>query len=146
MIKVEAKITIERAPDEVFAYLTNFENNPLWQSGMVTARFTSDPPLGVGSTYTQVAKFLGRRVDSTFAVVDFEPGRLVKITSTSGSFPITVTRTVEPAGSGSLVRAAIEGDASGFFRLAEPLMRRLVQRSVTADYDRLKEILEAAGS
>ena len=146
MIHIESSVTIRRAPEEVFAYITNFENNPEWQSGMISARFTSDPPLDVGSTYAQVAKFLGRRVESNFVVVAFEPGHLIKITTTSGSFPITVTRSVEPAQDGSVVRAIVEGDSSGFFRLAEPLMRRMVQRSVNSDYAQLKQLLEDADS
>ncbi len=69
---------------------------------------------------------------------------MVKATSTAGSFPITFTRIVEPAGDGSQarVKAIIEGDSSGFFKIAEPLMKRMVQRSVEGDYQRLKMIFE----
>ena len=143
MIRVEADVTINRSSDEVFAFLSNFENNPKWQAGMQAARFTSEGPLGIGSTYAQVAKFLGRRIESTFEVIDYEPGRMVKATSSSGSFPITFTRIAEADGDGTQVRAIIEGDASGFFKLATPILRRLVQRSVDADYANLKRILEA---
>ena len=142
MIKIETEVKIDRPADEVFAFISNFENNPRWQSGQLEARFTSDGPLRVGSTYDQVAKFLGRRVVSTFEVVEYEPGRKVKASSTSGSFPITFTRIVEPSKEGSEVTATIEGDASGFFKLAEPLLARMVQRSVDSDYRNLKRILE----
>ena len=145
MIRVETSIIVNRPSEVIFDYISNFENNPLWQSGMVEARFTSEPPLDVGSTYAQVAKFLGRRVESTFEVIAFEPGRLVKATSTSGSFPITFTRIVEPLTEGTRVSATIEGDSSGFYRLAEPLMKRLVQRSVDGDYAKLKVVLESSG-
>ena len=143
MIRVESSVEIGRPPAEVFAYIANFENNPEWQSGMLEAHFTSPGPLAVGSTYSQVARFLGRRVESNFEVIAYEPGRLIKITTTSGSFPITVTRKVEAAGEGSRVSAIVEGDSSGFFRVAEPLMRRMVQRSVEGDYTRLKDLLES---
>ncbi|UCD42783.1 MAG: SRPBCC family protein, partial [Chloroflexota bacterium] len=138
MIKVETKVLIERPSDEVFAYISNFENNPKWQSGQIEARFTSEGPLGVGSTYDQVAKFLGRRIVSTFEVLEYEPNCKVKASSTSGSFPITFTRMAEPRGEGTEVTAIIEGDASGFFKLAEPLLKRMVQSSVDADYQNLK--------
>jgi hypothetical protein len=49
---------------------------------------------------------------------------------------------VEPIEGGTLVTAIIEGDASGFFKLAEPLLARMVQGSVNADYANLKYILE----
>ncbi len=135
-------MVISRPPEEVFAYISNFENNPRWQGGMKEARFTSHGPLGVGSTYAQVATFLGRRVESTFEVIDYQPNRSVKATSTSGSFPITFTRIVEPVDNGAKVSAIVEGDATGFFKLAQPLLARMVRRSVDADYANLKEILE----
>jgi uncharacterized membrane protein len=143
MIKVETTVHINRPPHEVFIYLSNFENNPKWQSGMREARFTSEGPLRLGSTYEQVASFLGRPVLSTFEVIGYEPGQMVKATSTSGSFPITFTRMVAAEGEGTRVTAVIEGDASGFFKLAEPLLARFVQRSVDNDYANLKKILEA---
>jgi uncharacterized membrane protein len=143
MIKVETSVSINRPSDEVFAYIANFENNPEWQSGMQSAHFTTDGPLQIGSTYEQVAKFFGRPVISTFEVIAYEPGRMIKATSTSGSFPITFTRMVTSLENGTHVTAIIEGDASGFFKLAEPLLKRMVQRSVDGDYTNLKQILES---
>jgi len=97
----------------------------------------------VGSTYEQRARFLGRTVTSTFVVTDHEPGRSITIESTSGSFPITVRRSVEPIDEGrTRVTAEIDGDPGRFFRLFGPLLRRLAQRSVNADYARLRAILE----
>jgi hypothetical protein len=143
MIQVETGVQIQLPSDIVFAYISNFELNPTWQSGMVEAKFMSEPPLRVGSTYEQVSKFLGRKIVSEFEVIAFEPGHMVKATTTSGSFPITFTRTVESEGDGCRVSAVIEGDASGFFKLAEPIMAHLVQNSVDRDYANLKELLES---
>jgi uncharacterized membrane protein len=143
MLKVETTVQIDRPSEEVFAYLSNFENNPEWQSGQLQAKFTSDGPLRVGSTYDQVAKVLGRRVVSTFKVIEFESDRMVKASSTSGSFPITFTRMVEPDDEVTKVTAIIEGDAGGFFKLAEPLLKVMVKNSVDADYRNLKRIMES---
>ena len=145
VINIEVRISVSRPPDEVFAFISNFENNPKWQSGMQEAQFTSKGPLGVGSTYVQVAKFLGRRIESTFEVVEYVPNRLVKAASTSGSFPITFTRIVDSGMDGAVVSAIVEGDATGFFKLAEPLLARMVRRTVNADYRTLKALLESPG-
>lgn len=40
------------------------------------------------------------------------------------------------------LRAVIRGDASGLFRIASPIMRFMVNRSVQADYARLEALLE----
>lgn len=136
-MQVTTSVEVAAAPEVVFAYISDAANNPQWQSGMVSARWTSDGSIGVGSTYDQVATFLGRTIESTFEVEAFEPGRMIRASSTGGSFPITFTRIVEPAGDGSRVSAVISGDASGFFRLAEPILRAMVQRSVARDYETL---------
>lgn len=143
MIEVSSDVVIARPAADVFAFVADAENNPRWQQGMRSCRWTSEGPIGVGATYEQHASFLGRAMESTFEVAAFEPGRSITITTTASTFPITVTRTVEPLGdTTSRVRAEVRGDASGIFRLASPLMRWMVQRSVRADYRRLKALLE----
>jgi hypothetical protein len=142
MIKVESKIFINKGYQEVFRFISDFENNPIWQKGMKKAQFTTTDPIGIGSTYNQEASFLGKKIVSSFIVTDFKEGHLIKIKSTSSSFPIQVTRSVEPVGTGTNVYALVEGDARHFFKLAQPILKKVVERSVYGDYRRLKEILE----
>lgn len=59
-------IEIERPAAEAFEFIADFENNPRWQGGMRSCRWTSEGPLRVGSTYVQEASFLGRRIDTHF--------------------------------------------------------------------------------
>lgn len=132
-----ASRTIRRPADEVFSFLADAENNPDWQRGMTSCEWITPPPVRVGSTYRQTASFLGRRVVSTFEVREFVPGRLIRFTTIESSFPIDVTRRVEPVDDTACrVIAEISGEPPGPGFLA-PLIRRIAQRSVDADYDRL---------
>lgn len=141
-MELSASTTVDRPADEVFAFVSDAANNPRWQRGMRSCVWTSPPPLGVGSTYRQEASFLGRPVVTEFEVVDHQPGRSITIQSISGPFPIRVQRTVTPIdATTSRIDAAIEGEPGRFFRLATPLVQRLAQRSVTADYRRLEALL-----
>lgn len=143
MTEVIVRTEIERPADEVFAYLADMANNPDWQRGQQRCTWTSEPPLRLGSTYDQEARFLGRSIVSSFEVVELEPGRRIRITSTAGSMPIDVTRTVDPlADDRCRVGAEVRGTAPGPMRLLGPLLDRLVERSVRGDYQRLKERLE----
>ena len=145
MISVTATINIDRPAPVAFALVSDFERNPEWQRGMVSCTFTTDPPLRVGSRYDQEARFLGRPIISTFEVLQLDADRMVKATTVSGTFPITFTRTVTPDGPDRcVVTALVEGDASGVFRIAAPLIRQMVQRSVRSDYRRLKTLLEGS--
>lgn len=144
-MRLTSSVEIDRPPEEVFAVISDFSRNPEWQKGMKSARWTSEPPARVGSTYEQVARFLGRDVITVFEVTAYEPDRSVTIESRESSFPITVTRSVEPLGSDrSKVTAQIVGEPGRFFRLFGPLLRTMAQRSVRGDYERLRRLLEAS--
>ena len=144
MIEVETTISVARSAADVFDFVADMANNPDWQRGMQSCRWTSEPPIRVGSKYDQVASFLGREIRSSFVVTEYEPGRMIRIETTSGPMPIDVTRTVEAEGADSCrVSAVVRGDAAGLFRITEPLMRVMVDRSVRQDYVRLKAALES---
>ena len=46
MPKIEMSIVINRPVEEVFAFLSDFENNPKWQATSVEARKISEGPVG----------------------------------------------------------------------------------------------------
>ena len=143
MTKTVVDIDIMQPSDEVFAYITNFENNPKWQNGMKSCKFTSAGPLDVGTTYEQVARFLGRTIVTKFEVVEYEPNRMIKFVSRESTFPLRITRSVKPIDGGTRVHAVIEGEPTGFlFKLLGPLLNRLVSRSINRDYAQLKRLLE----
>ena len=145
-VRIVNEIVINRPPVDVFEFIADVGNNPQWQRGMKEAHFTSGPPLRVGSTYAQVATFLGRRIESRFEIVEYEPGRLIKGSTTVSPFPITFTRFVEPDGEFSHVTAIVEGRPDGVFGLVSPIVRRMVGASVARDYANLKRLMEGLTS
>ena len=143
-MRLSATREIERPADDVFAFFADASNNPKWQKGQVSCQWVTPPPVEVGSVYQQEARFLGRRVLTRFEVVEHVPGRVIAINSVESSFPIRVRRTVEALGpSRSRVTTDIKGEPGGFFRIAGPMLGWLAQRSVDADYDRLKRLLDS---
>lgn len=143
-MKLSATREIARPATEVFAFFADASNNPLWQKGQRSCVWATPPPIAVGSVYDQEATFLGRKVTSRFEVVEYDPKGVITIQSIRGSFPITVRRSVQPVGSHrSRVIADISGEPAGFFRVASKALQRSAQRSVDADYDRLKHLLES---
>lgn len=135
-------VTVEREipqpAQEVFAFFSDASNNPTWQKGMVSCAWTSEGPIDVGSTYEQVAGFLGKEIRSTFEVTTFEPGRRIVIDTIKSTFPIHVDRAVVPIdGESCRVSATISGGPGGVMKLLAPLTDKMAKRSIEADYDRL---------
>ncbi len=145
MIEVRVQRDVDQSPEEVFAYWADWTNNPSWQKGMERCTWTSEPPLRVGSTYDQVARFVGRPIVSSFEVVEYEPDRKVRIKTTKSTLPLDITREVVPrTDGGTTLSAIIRGEPKALMRLFEGPARRMVERNINADYDRLKAMFDTA--
>ena len=137
-IDFEHSVEIARPAEEVFAFVSDFENNPRWQQGMKTCRWTSDAH-GVGGTYVQEASFLGRKIETAFVITEHVPGERVSIESTQSTFPIQVTRSVTALDANRCrVTAHVRGQPTGVLKL----FGGMVKKSVAKDYARLKTLLE----
>jgi uncharacterized protein YndB with AHSA1/START domain len=140
-MRVEHSAVINRPVEEVFAYATDPANVAEWQSSALEA--TVDGPLRAGATGREVRKFLGRRMESTMRIEEYEPPRTFALQVTSGPVPFHVQQTTEPEGEGTRISVVIEGEPGGFFKLAEPLVERAVKRELEGNTETLKDILEA---
>ena len=142
-MRVEVTVNIKRSIQDVFAYITNFENNPNWQNGMVSCTFTTPSPLIVGSQYKQVAAFMGRTTESQFKVTKLIPNQRVEFETIESTFPIQIVREVTGLEDGTQVHAIISGQPTGFMGLFSPLMKPMMTSQIQGDYHRLKELLES---
>lgn len=131
---------IERPREEVAAYASDWRNDEEWIGALDEVRLVQEEPLQVA----RVAGFLGKRIEYVNEVVEHEPGRRLVMRSVKAPFPMTVTYEFEDAGDGgSVMRIRTQGDASGFYRVAGPLLARAVKRGLERDLATLKERLEA---
>jgi len=103
MVKVETSVMINRPIAEVFEFVVNPESGPQWESGLLEARKTSKGPMGVGATWQEVRQFLGRRIESTDEVTEYEPNKKFSFKSASGPFPVEGGYTFESANGGTRV-------------------------------------------
>jgi uncharacterized membrane protein len=142
-MELKRTVEIERSAADVFDFIADFENNPKWQGGMRACRWTSAGPIGVGSTYVQEASFLGRSIETSFRVTEYEPGRTISIESIKSTFPIQVTRSVEPIDAKRCrVSAHVRGQPKGIVKLLSGMAKSMIAK----DYEVLKRLLENAGT
>jgi uncharacterized protein YndB with AHSA1/START domain len=142
MVNVEISVNIDRPVEEVFAYLSDVERIPEWNS-MVDEVVPSERPLRVGSTAHLKMRLLGRRIEATLEVVELEPNRRV-VVMTGAPISVTDTWTFEALGENrSRLIYNTVGDTKGFFKLADPIVARVVKKQLTAQLETLKELLEA---
>ena len=143
MARVEASVVIKRPVGEVFAYVSDETNSPEWESYVLEAEQTSEGPMGLGSTLRGVGQFLGRRMEWTSQITGYEPNRKVDSKIDAGPMQLEESTTFEPVEGGTRVTKVYEGEPGGFFKVAERIVVRMLQRQVEGDLANLKDILEA---
>jgi uncharacterized membrane protein len=146
MVRIAQSIEVERPIEEVFAFVTRFENLPRWEAGILEAGQLAPGPLGVGVRGRDVRQFLGRRTETTYEVTEHELPRRFAVRSLSGPVSVRASYTFEPVGAGTHVRSVAELALGGPVRLLAPLVTRVMQRQHAKDLRRLKAVLEAGRS
>lgn len=143
MIKNEMSILFHRPVQEVFDYLSDFQNGPQWQTGLLGVGRITEGPIGVGTRFTSVRKAMGRKMESGIEFTDFELNKKFTIKSYSGSSPFKQTFVFEDTGDGTRVNTVFELELGGLMNLAEPLIAPSVRREMKADFENLREIIES---
>ncbi len=141
MIKINLSVVIHRPVEDVFAYSTDTSHWAEWNLGLLEVS-APEGPLHVGTRIREVFKFLGRRIESTFEVVDYELNRRVTFRTVAGPIPMTGTQTYEPVDGDTKLTVSGEGEAGGFFKLTEPVVAQMIRRQNQTGLDNLKDLLE----
>jgi carbon monoxide dehydrogenase subunit G len=140
-------VTIRRSAAEVFAFLSDFENPPLWNYDYAIGqtRRSGTGPVGVGTRYTQI-RTVPRRAVETFEVTDHEPEQLVAIRGTLGPFRATSSYRLETAGAATVLTSSMTLEPAGGLRLVASLAAPRVQKAVAENLQALKHLLEEDSS
>ena len=146
MARFEHTVEIARAPEEVFAYLTDLRNLPEWQASLVEVRPEREGAVEVGTRFREVRSAMGRRVESAVEVTELEPPRVFTVRATSGPLPFTVRHTLDGTDGATRLRVEAEGEPRGALRFAGPMVMRAAERQFRSDFERLKTVLETRAS
>ena len=144
MYKTRHSVSINRSAQDVFDYATDPANDPNWLSGTQSSQWTSDPPHGVGSTREVVVRFLGRRIESTSEITHWDKPHTYGFHTTGGPIQFTMVAGLESTGENQAeMTLDIEAEFGGFFKLAEGLVGKQLDKQMEANLDALKILLEA---
>jgi len=147
MPTVEESITIDRSPEDVWAFLTTTENLPAFESQITRVEQLTDGVVGLGTRWEGATNVLGRKLEWTTEVVEFEPPTRSRSKSVKGKLPFEITYTLTPSGNGTHFTYRIEAESGlgGLFgKLGDPLVERAQARTVKTNLANLKELLEAS--
>jgi hypothetical protein len=142
-VDVQCELEIARPRGRVAAFACDPDHTTEWYANIEEVQWRSPPPLAVGSRLAFVARFLGRRLEYTYEVVEHVPGERFVMRTAQGPFPMETTYAFEDAGDGATrMTMRNRGEPAGFAKVGAPMMSAAMRRAMTKDLARLRSILE----
>jgi hypothetical protein len=144
MMKFDLIIDIYRPLTQVFAFVTTPENDFHWQYGTLVSAKISGGEMGVGTLFRVIGHLMGRRVESTYEVTEFEANKRYGFKSLSGLMDLCTLYTFE------VMKGSTRISHSTQISLGEPLKstpttaEKSVKKEFRENLALLKDVLEAS--
>lgn len=144
-MRMEHSVVIERPIDEVFELATCLRRCVVWRSALLASTKTSDGPVGVGTTFDQDVRLLGKTRTNTAVITEYEPPRRFVYRHVSGMSAYTARFLFEPEENGTRFTVDLEGEPTSVWLkvLPESLVARQIKDTVASEMDTLKLMMEA---
>jgi len=143
-VDVVTDIVIDRPISGVASYAADPTNAPAWYANIDSVEWKTEPNVAVGSRVAFVARFLGRRLEYTYELVEYAPGVRLVMRTAEGPFPMETTYTwTAVTATSTTMELRNRGEPAGFSKVAAPFMARAMRRANRQDLAKLKTILES---
>jgi carbon monoxide dehydrogenase subunit G len=126
-MKLQRSVETTAAPAAVFAYLSDFTNTNEWDPGTVKTELASGDG-GVGTTYRNTSKFMGRETELTYEVVQHQPDYRFALRGENSSVVANDTMEITPQGEGSRVTYTADFEFKGIGKLVAPLLKPALKK------------------
>ena len=140
-MKFGNSVIINQAVETVFEYVTDFNNNAVWQTDILEIKMTPEGSLGLGSTYRCTNRFMGKRIETEGLITEYVPDSSCSIQITSGTVTGTSSLFFEAVDGGTKFTTAGELDLA-YFKLAKMIVKRKFNQQIKKDMLKLKDVLE----
>jgi hypothetical protein len=143
MIHLNTSTMIYRPIRQVFDFMSAPENDFLWQYGTLTSATISDHAGTIGTFFRSTGHFMGRRVESTFEVTEYEPNRKYGFKSLSGPLHSQTSYIFEIAGACTRITISMQASVVNFLQVGDGILEKQMKKQLKENLAMLKDLLEA---
>jgi hypothetical protein len=113
-----------------------------WSRATQEVRQLTPEPIGVGSRYLIVSRFLGIDIPLEVEVTEYELNKRVASRATSPGFIVNGRTVYSTEGENTVVVSESEIHPRGLWKLLNPMLPGMIAKSSARDYERLRAALE----
>jgi uncharacterized membrane protein len=144
MATVSGKIMINRPVEQVFDYVADQRNEPIYNSRMLRSEKITDGPIGVGTRFRATARSGRRVLEMLIEVTEYDRARRFGSRTSMSSVDVDGGLTFEPVDEATRMSWSWHVHPRGPLRLFGPLVARVGRRQEQAIWTRLKMQLEGS--
>jgi len=143
MINLVSTTLIQRPVKQVFDFISTAGNDVQWQYGALAASQLTLHPIGLGTLFSSLSYFMGRRLQGKFEITEYEPNKKYGFKSLSGPIQTQALYIFEIHQDSTRVDASLQVKQSGFFKMTDALVTRYAKKQLNDNLTALKNFLEA---
>jgi uncharacterized protein YndB with AHSA1/START domain len=127
-MRYEYKDFIDKPPTDVFEQIADVDRKHEWVGEVQSSRMTSDGPVGVGSTFEDTVKFMGRTSVIPTVFTAYEPGTKIAYRHLDGPIKADLEYDLQAEGEGTRLTIVIDAILPWYMRLLGPLLSVIMKR------------------
>lgn len=143
MINLEMSTMINRPVGQVFDFMSTPENDFQWQYGTLVSARISEGASQRGTSFRSIGHLMGRRIQSTFEVTEYEPNRKYSFKSLSGPLESRTSYTFETDKGVTQINISTQVNAINFFQVNQGVLEKGMKKQLKENLAMLKDLLEA---
>jgi carbon monoxide dehydrogenase subunit G len=144
MIEIRLHTAIAAPPETVYAFLTQIDNFPKWQEGLVRLEQLDPGPWHAGMRIKTIHSFLiWNNLEDFSEIAALEPGRRIANQGAAGKNRYSEEFLLLPEGAGTRLEYRADIEPGGIFRYLKTISAWSFRSQMRRSFSRLKVLLEA---
>jgi hypothetical protein len=146
MARITGEIVIDRSITEVFDFVADERNEPMYNPEMLRTEKVTDGPIGVGTRFHAVHKAGRRPAEMTIEVTEYDRPYRIGSTTTMSRADIRGVVGFETIGASTRITWTWQVRPKGLASALTPIVGVVGRRSERACWEGLKQYLESSGA
>lgn len=146
MINLISRTLIERPVKQVFDFVSAPENDFQWQYGTLDSARISEGVGNIGTLFRSIRYLMGRRVESTFEVTEYELNEKYGFKSLSGPLQSQTSYALEIVEGSTKITVSTQANMVNPLQMAEGILEKQMRKQLKENLAMLKDLLEAQRS
>ena len=141
MITVQKSILINRPREEVFDFISNFENDSKWRIDKIEMK-KDESKTSLKEIRNYSVRFMNWTVSVPTKITEFNRNKRVAFQSTNNQLILNGFRHVVSLKNNTKLTYSLSAEFKGMFKFLSAFIKRIYAARVTRELEKLKNVLE----